>query len=159
MKGGEEVYEHWQVMAAYNAASAWSSQCSRVLHWRRHALSTAAASTWTTWNLPEVSDRIPGKEATVVSAVLLRLRSCTPWNSRTSQWLSYYSGMCSLTTCNTLVLAVLCCTFSHSQMLWHLLLYLRGSGIPTWLLLILLHDSQLLTFSSHMVSDKLLLGN
>jgi len=72
-KGGKEVYKHRQVLAEYNAASARSSNCRRVLHGRRHAVTAAASSARATRDLPEVSDWIPGKEAPAVSAIFLRL--------------------------------------------------------------------------------------
>jgi len=113
MKGGKEVFKHWQVVAAYNAASTWNSKRSRVLHWRRHVVSTAASPTWAAGNLSEVADWVLGKEASVVSTILLCLWSCTSRNSWTSQWFPYYSGIFSLTTArNILVLAILHCLFS-----------------------------------------------
>jgi len=73
MTGGEEVFKHRQVVAAYNAESARYSECSRMLHWRRYSISTAAASTGAARDLPEITDRLPRKEAIVLSTILFRV--------------------------------------------------------------------------------------
>ena len=90
--GGQALYEHRQVLVKDHGPSARRNERRPVLHGRRHAEPAAAPPPRTARDLSEVAHRLPRKEASPVSALLLRLRSVAARDSRTSKRFAYDSG-------------------------------------------------------------------